>query len=247
MATELSPLANEVTEYLLTQVPDGLLGKVAAQMLFKCRQCGQCCHDESYVYVTTDDCAQMANLMGSCASDVIRVHTLPDPEGRPNGRILHSTRIGSENYCKFYDINTKCCMIYEARPLVCQLYPMLSYSKEQDINFFTNCKGTADLVEFLLSMAAKPEFQRSMEKNRADPSAVLTAKVMLFIQQHVIIGRAKKAKQIANLFSLKLPFDEKELQSVCLFAIMSMVDAKELEKYEYKGEENYGCREGRRT
>lgn len=236
MTSELSPLAADVLEYLINEALDGLLGKVAAQMLFKCRQCGQCCHDESYVYVTTDDCARIADLMGSCASDVIRAHTLPDPEGRPNGRVLESTSIGSENYCKFYDVNTKGCMIYEARPLVCRLFPMLSFSKHQDINFFTNCKGTADLVEFLLSMAEKPEFQRSMKEIRAYPSAVLTAKVMLFIQQHVIIGRRKKAKQIANLFNLELPFDEKELQSVCLFVIMSMVDIKDLEKYEYKGE-----------
>jgi len=82
---------------------------------FQCQQSGNCCRAEGYVYVTPDDVAGMAAILGVSVAVFRETYVVQDegwdvvasPSHRPN------CFLDSENRCQ----------VYAARPRYCRDYP----------------------------------------------------------------------------------------------------------------------------
>lgn len=84
-----------------------------------CTQCANCCRHGA-VTVTDADIEAVAAYLNIPASEVVRLHTAPDP-AEPGQRIL----INTGNACTFLDGSL--CVIYDARPRSCREFPYASH------------------------------------------------------------------------------------------------------------------------
>ena len=74
------------------EVPEIQSSLAAAQVLFECRNCGECCMGEGYALVTHDDLQRIADFFGKSASSIFSQFTDRDPEGRESCRPTRRTR-----------------------------------------------------------------------------------------------------------------------------------------------------------
>ena len=83
---------------------------------FECTMCGHCCTGApGYVWVSDEEIAGIAELLGEPLEQVIAVHTRVAHRGR-------SLREKANGDCVFYD-KTVGCTIYAARPAQCRTWP----------------------------------------------------------------------------------------------------------------------------
>ena len=55
-------------------------------------------------------------------------------------------QLAKDNYaCVFFDLEKKCCSIYEARPTQCRTFPFWDYFKENKEEVFKECPAIKEL------------------------------------------------------------------------------------------------------
>jgi uncharacterized protein len=91
----------------------------------RCTRCGICCQ-QTDMLLSEDDIARLCKL-GNIKESFVRFD--------PKGYALLKNRQG---HCVFYNETEKCCNVYEARPLGCQLYPVI-YDEEIGIVLDSIC------------------------------------------------------------------------------------------------------------
>ena len=91
---------------------------------FTCTQCGNCCTGApGVVWVTDEEIAQIAKVLGKPVAEVRRLHT----------RLVEG-RVSLTEYengdCTFFDPKTRHCRVYSARPAQCRTWPFWNSNLE---------------------------------------------------------------------------------------------------------------------
>ena len=207
-------------DWFRDEVPEIQSSLSAAQVLFECKNCGECCKGEGYALVTNEDLQRIADISGKSASTIYSQFTDPDPENREGCRILKN--MGLERICCFYDPRAHRCKIHEGRPEICRTFPMLSIDVEQDepISLYSDCRGTADLLKMLKACARKAEVQGEMKELQENADRLATLRLMLFMRQLQIAGREDEAEHVRTLAGIKLHIDEAQFRKDCLAYVL---------------------------
>ncbi|RQW78657.1 MAG: YkgJ family cysteine cluster protein [Methanothrix sp.] len=207
-------------EWFRDEVPEIQSSLAAAQVLFECKNCGECCKGEGYALVTNEDLQRIADFSGKSASTIFSQFTDPDPEKREGCRILKN--MGPERICCFYDARARRCKIHEGRPEICRTFPMLSIDVEQEepISLYSDCRGTADLLKVLKAKAKGTEIQNEMKELQEDADRLATLRLMLFMRQLQIAGREDEAEHVRMLAGIRLPVDEVQFKKDCLAYVL---------------------------
>jgi hypothetical protein len=87
-----------------------------------CTECANCCR-HSVVAVSDRDVENIARHLGMTTEEAQHAYTVADPE-RPSGRILRSSRGGSQDGCVF--LKGSVCAVYTVRPKTCRDFPHIA-------------------------------------------------------------------------------------------------------------------------
>lgn len=94
-------------------------------LCFTCTQCGNCCTGApGVVWVTDDEIAQIAEVLGKSIDEVRELHT------RKIGRRVSLTEHENGD-CTFFDPKTRRCNVYAARPAQCRTWPFWNSNLEK--------------------------------------------------------------------------------------------------------------------
>lgn len=90
---------------------------------FDCTDCPAfCCGLYEHIRVRPSDIKRLAKYFGISEEEAARRHTKEVWEGERTLRRKKDPLLGGTT-CKFLDLKTRGCSIYEARPWICRQYP----------------------------------------------------------------------------------------------------------------------------
>lgn len=109
-----------------------------------CDTCaGNCCiGDSGYIWINKNEIENLANHLN------ISIEELGLNYLRKVGYkySLKERQLAKDNYaCVFFDLEKKCCSIYEARPTQCRTFPFWDYFKENKEEVFKECPAIKEL------------------------------------------------------------------------------------------------------
>ena len=109
-----------------------------------CDTCaGNCCIGESgYIWINKNEIENLAKHLN------ISIEELGLNYLRKVGYkySLKERQLAKDNYaCVFFDLEKKCCSIYEARPTQCRTFPFWDYFKENKEEVFKECPAIKEL------------------------------------------------------------------------------------------------------
>ena len=109
-----------------------------------CDTCaGNCCiGDSGYIWINKNEIENLANHLN------ISIEELGLNYLRKVGYkySLKERQLAKDNYaCVFFDLDKKCCSIYEARPTQCRTFPFWDYFKENKEEVFKECPAIKEL------------------------------------------------------------------------------------------------------
>ncbi len=222
-------------QWLSSEIPETLFPQIAAQVLFRCDNCGECCRGEGYALVDEADVAEIAGALCIRPSQAKTRFTEPDPEKNPGCRILKS--IGPDRSCCLFDQQAKRCKIYSHRPRICRTFPMINADTESEeiISFYTDCRGTAEFVKMLQEKRIDPLVQKEIESLTRQPERLQALQIMLFMWLRRMMGEIEEAEQICNITGVSLPQDDGSFQKDCLAYFLMTITTDGLDEYQYEG------------
>jgi|WetSurMetagenome_2_1015567.scaffolds.fasta_scaffold01924_7 Fe-S-cluster containining protein len=222
-------------QWLSSEIPETLFPQIAAQVLFHCENCGECCRGEGYAVVDGGDIEAIAQALAIRPAQARARFTDPDPEKNPGCRILKST--GSERSCCLLDQQTGRCTIYCQRPRVCRTFPMIvePAGTGEIISFYSDCRGTAKFVEMLREKRNDPLVREEVESLACEEERMQDLQIMLFIWLSRMIGETDQAEQICSATKVSLPQDGRSFQKDCLAYFLMTITTDGLDEYEYDG------------
>ena len=88
-------------EWFQNQIPEPQFPQIAAQVLFECMNCNECCRGEGYALVDHEDLLEIARSLGLSKAEAEARFTDPDLDGWVGYRVLKN--IGPERNCCFLD------------------------------------------------------------------------------------------------------------------------------------------------
>lgn len=220
-------------QWLSGEIPETLFPQIAAQVLFRCENCGECCRGEGYALIDGADIEAIAGALCINPTQARTRLTDPDPEKNPGCRVLKST--GPDRSCCLLDPQTGRCMVYSHRPRICRAFPMISEPVEtgEIISFYSDCRGTAKFVEMLLEKKSDPRVLEEIESLAGDEERLQDLRIMLFIWLSGMMGETEQAKQICSATGVCLPQDERCFQKDCLAYFLMTITTEGLDDYEY--------------
>ena len=104
---------------------------------FECKQCGNCCNIEGYVFIFKEDLNRILEKTDFTMSD-LQTSYLSTVDGYT---VLRDKGTGS---CIFWDEAIRGCKIYEARPTQCRTFPFwktLLYNEKKWEEGTADCEG----------------------------------------------------------------------------------------------------------
>jgi len=205
----------------------------AADVLFECARCGQCCLGGAYTTVDDQDINRIAAGMGLEPENVNRTFTTSDPEDRPGMRMIKN--VGPENSCTFYDGENKGCTIYELRPAICRTHPMMNARQGYRLTLYNHCLGASNLINILRRELENLCANRYHERLKSKQKVLKRLKIKLLIHILQRQGSKEKSEVVAQLSGIKLPLDMNDLRKASLAYLLLSIDAKELDGYKYEG------------
>ena len=109
-----------------------------------CDTCaGNCCiGDSGYIWINKNEIENLANHLN------ISIEELGLNYLRKVGYkySLKERQLAKDNYaCIFFDLDKKCCSIYEVRPTQCRTFPFWDYFKENKEEVFKECPAIKEL------------------------------------------------------------------------------------------------------
>ena len=66
-------------QWFSSEIPQTLFSQIAAQVLFRCENCGECCRGEGYALVDEDDLQEIAGTLRISRPEAKLRFTNPDP------------------------------------------------------------------------------------------------------------------------------------------------------------------------
>ncbi|MDD1751242.1 MAG: YkgJ family cysteine cluster protein [Methanothrix sp.] len=222
-------------EWLSSEIPETLFPQIAAQVLFQCENCGECCRGEGYALVDEADLQEIAEKLHISRSEARARFTDPDPGKNIGCRILKS--IGQDRSCCFLDVQAKRCMIYSNRPRICRTFPMLNADPQcrEVICFYSDCLGTAKFVKMLQEKRIDPQVQRDIECLKKHTEVLLSLQIQLFVWLRRMLGNIEEADHICRIMGIGLPQEESALHRDCLAYFLMAITTDGLEEYQYEG------------
>ncbi len=222
-------------EWLSSTVPEYVFSQIAAQALFQCQDCGECCRGEGYALIDEDDLQAIARGLGISPSKARHRFTDPDPQDNFACRILKS--VGRDDSCCFLDGSGERCRIYQSRPRICRTFPMLSADPRegQAICFYPDCLGTDRFVKMLLGRRDDPEVKKDIKRLEQDDDGRDDLKIRLFLWLQMLLGEEKGAKQISRITSIDLPEQKGAFERDCLAYFFLTISTDGLDDYRYIG------------
>jgi Fe-S-cluster containining protein len=94
-----------------------------------CNNCdGNCCIGESgYIWISSNEIIVLSKLL-NLSEDELKNRYLYKVKYKYS---IRERKLSKNNYaCIFFDLDKKCCSIYEARPIQCRTFPFWDYFKK---------------------------------------------------------------------------------------------------------------------
>jgi Fe-S-cluster containining protein len=225
----------EFLRYFSSEVPETLFSQIAAQALFHCENCGECCQGEGYALVDEMDIAEIARALTLRTLEVKSRFTEPDPGENAGCRILKSS--GPVNCCCFFDTVAMRCRIYCNRPRICRTFPMLNADPlcDEPISFYSDCLGTAHFVRMIAEKRKSPQVQKDIDDLMEQPEKLLSLRVSLYVWLCRLLGKGKEADQICRIMGDSPLQDDATFSKDCLAYFLMTIRTDGLEEYEYEG------------
>jgi uncharacterized protein len=222
-------------QWFSSEIPETLFPQIAAQVLFRCENCGECCRGEGYALVDEADVKEIAGTLGIRPSQARTRFTDPDPGKNPGCWILKS--IGPERSCCLLDQQAKRCTIYSHRPRICRTFPMINADTEAEeiISFYSDCRGTAKFVKMLQEKRIDPQVQKDIESLTRQPERLQALQLMLFMWLRRMMGEIEEAEQICRITGVSFPQEESSFQNDCLAYFLMTMTTDGLDEYQYEG------------
>jgi len=222
-------------QWFSTEIPESLFPQIAAQVLFRCENCGECCRGEGYALVDEADVQEIAGTLAISPSQARARFTNPDPEKNAGCRILKSA--GPDSSCCLLDEQAKRCMIYSHLPRICRTFPMLNADTECEeiICFYSDCLGTAKFVKMLQEKRCDPEVQKDIESLTRDDERLEALRILLFVWLRRMLGKIEEAEEICRITGISPPQEESAFQRDCLAYFLMTIKTEGLEEYQYEG------------
>jgi uncharacterized protein len=222
-------------QWFSSEIPETLFPQIAAQVLFRCENCGECCKGEGYALVDEADVQEIAGTLGIRPSQARARFTDPDPARNPGCRILKS--IGSDRSCCLLDPQARRCTVYSHRPRICRTFPMLNADTESEeiISFYSDCRGTAKFVKMLQEKRCDPQVQKDIEGLSRQVERLQALQIMLFVWLRRMMGEIEEAEQICSITGVSLPRDESAFQRDCRAYFLMTITTDGLDEYQYEG------------
>lgn len=223
-------------QWLSEEVPESLFSQIAAQVLFRCQDCGECCRGEGYALADDGDILEIAKALGISRSEARARFTKPDPERNPGCRILKST--GPKNECCFLDAPAMRCKIYSSRPRICRTFPMLNSDPQSDeaICFYSDCQGTHQFAKMIQEKRDDIKLQTEVEKLMKEPERMLKLRILLFVWLRRMLGRSDEADQICRVTGVMPSQEERTFESDCLAYFFMTMKTDGIEDYLENGD-----------
>ncbi|MBN1236034.1 MAG: YkgJ family cysteine cluster protein [Methanotrichaceae archaeon] len=223
-------------QWFCSEIPENLFPQIAAQVLFRCENCRECCRGEGYAIVDEADLQEIARSLGISRSEARARFTNPDPEKNAGCRILKS--IGPDRSCCFLDVQAKRCIIYSNRPRICRTFPMLNADVqcEEAICFYSDCKGTAQFVKMVQEKRCDLQIQREIESLTKQTEKLLALRILLFVWLCRMLGKIEEAEHICSITGISPPQEESAFKRDCLVYFLLTIKTDDLKEYQYEGE-----------
>ena len=109
-----------------------------------CDTCaGNCCIGESgYIWINKSEIETLAKHLDMSIEDLAYKYLFK--AGYKYS--IKEKQLDKNNYaCVFFDLEKKCCSIYEARPIQCRTFPFWDYFKENKEEVFKECPAIREL------------------------------------------------------------------------------------------------------
>lgn len=109
-----------------------------------CDSCaGNCCIGESgYIWINKSEIETLANHLHMSVEDLANKYLFK--VGYKFS--IKEKQLDKNNYaCAFFDLEKKCCSIYEARPIQCRTFPFWDYFKQNKEEVIKECPGIRNL------------------------------------------------------------------------------------------------------
>jgi Fe-S-cluster containining protein len=228
-------------EWFHNDVPETQFPQIAAQVLFECMNCNECCRGEGDTLVDHEDLQVIARSFKLSLAQAEARFTDPDPEKRAGYRVLKN--IGPERNCCFLDDLAHRCMIYESRPQTCRTFPMLNPDPECEevICFYPDCLGTAKFVQMLLEKGRDPEVKKVISRLQKEPKRLDELKLMQFAWLQLILGTTEGVENICRITGVKMPSLDNAFKRDCLAYFLMTIATDGLGEYKYEGREKKNC------
>lgn len=208
--------------WLFEELPESLFSQIAAQVLFRCQNCRECCRGEGYALVDEEDIHEIARALDMSYSIAKSRFTEPDPEKSSGCRILKS--YGAERSCCFLDRISGRCSIYHNRPKICRSFPMLSAEPEDGnaICLYSDCLGTASFARMILERLGDIQVKKDMQILNEQEEMRQKLKISLCIWLRSTLGQKEDADSICRITG-EQPLQKDDLERYCLaYFLMTM-------------------------
>jgi Fe-S-cluster containining protein len=223
-------------QWFSSEIPETLFPQIAAQVLFRCENCGECCRGEGYALVDETDVQEIASTQGISPSQARARFTDPDPEKNPGCRVLKN--LGPDRNCCLLDVQAKRCRIYSHRPRICRTFPMLNADTECEeiISFYSDCLGTAKFVKMLQEKRIDPQVQKDIENLTSQEEKLQTLQILLFVWLRRMMGKIEEADHICRITGVSFPPEESAFLRDCLAYFLMTIKTDGLDEYQYESE-----------
>ena len=109
-----------------------------------CEACGgNCCIGESgYIWINKAEIEKLASILNLSVKEVA-IQYLRKVGYKYS---IQEKKITQNNYaCAFFDLEKRCCSVYEARPIQCRTFPFWDYFKNNEQEVYHECPAITKL------------------------------------------------------------------------------------------------------
>ncbi|NOX25460.1 MAG: YkgJ family cysteine cluster protein [Deltaproteobacteria bacterium] len=124
----------------------------SVEQIFRCRECGFCCHGETTVSLDDDDIRRLVDFLKMPLAEINKRYL------RQSGKVTQMKIV--DGHCIFYDEG---CTIHPGKPWRCRQWPLHPAILKDENNFRTireSCPGISKIItyaDFCRIMADLPE------------------------------------------------------------------------------------------
>lgn len=194
---ELVKLTLEITEK-----PQNELIMKVMQTAFKCQRCGKCCNDIGGVALSRFDIDRICKYR-KCGTGWFEKNMLEPTSEQSKRLFLKGTK--TTRKCPYYADG---CTIYEGRPQVCRVYPLMNWDETGYIqHFYDDCPGTIELAqEIQVEQLLNGDRTATKSEEREFGFMIVQA----FLKAMDLYGFEEQKKRYALLRKHAISWDESE-------------------------------------